>query len=295
MPEVLMFPTQPTRCVIDIVGFNNVYYFENGKEFFHTPERHDFWEMLYVDKGRIVAITDGNGRVLEQGQVIFHEPGEIHAHISDKQVSNNVFVVSFTANNRNMEFFKKKTFTLDKTSRILLSLFIKEAQNALGQLCGDFNDKNDLDFSEEQFGASQLMRCHFTELLIKLIRGGANQSDRFSTDAESRLLAKNSTAEMIIDYLENSIHTNLTLDCLYNRFFMGKSQLNAIFRSYTGKSPMQYYNDLKITEAKRLLREDNYTIGQISDTLCYSNIQNFSRAFKKTTGFSPSEYKNSIL
>jgi len=290
-----MFSTQTARNEIRIIGFNNVYYFEHGKEFFHTPEKHEFWEMLYVDKGRIVAITDGNGRVLEQGQVIFHEPGEIHAHISDKQVANNMFVVSFTAEGKSMEFFKKKTFTLDKTSRILLSLFIKEAQNALGQLCGDFDNKNDLNFSNEQFGASQLMQCHFTELLIKLIRGGADQTEHFSADAESRLLAKSSTAEMIIDYLENNIRATLTLDDLYNRFFMGKSQLNAIFRGYTGKSPMQYYSELKIAEAKKLLREDNYTVGQISDTLCYSNIQNFSRAFKKTTGFSPSEYKKSIL
>ena len=116
-----------------------------------------------------------------------------------------------------------------------------------------FDNQNDLDFSGEQFGASQLMQCHFTELLIKLIRGGANQSNLFSTDAESRLLAKNSTAEMIIDHLENNIRSALTLDDLYKRFFIGKSQLNAIFHGYTGKSPMQYYNDLKI-----VMDEDHY-------------------------------------
>ena len=68
-----------------------------------------------------------------------------------------------------------------------------------------------------------------------------------------------------------------------------------MFREKTGRSPMQYYADLKITEAKKLLREDNLSVSQITDALGYSGIHNFSRAFKKSTGFSPTEYKKSIL
>ena len=92
-----MFDMQPIKEEITIQGFNSIYYFELGKDFTHEPEAHDFWEMVYVDNGNIYAITDGVGCNLSQGQVIFHKPMELHAHISDKKAPNNMLVVAFTA------------------------------------------------------------------------------------------------------------------------------------------------------------------------------------------------------
>ncbi len=289
-----MYETKPIRREIEISGFNNVYYFEHGKEFSHTPERHPFWEMLYVDKGSIVAVTDGIGCVLEQGQAIFHEPGEVHAHLSDKQNTNNMLVVSFTTADCDMSFFKKKTFTFDETSRKLLSLFMQEAKRAIGSIAGDYNDKSELDFSNEKFGSTQLMQCYFTEFLIKLIRSGSGQSDRFYSNSESRSIAENSTVEMIIGYLERNVYNDVTLGELCDHFFIGKSQLNLLFHQYTGKSPMRYFTELKIKEAKKLLRESELSVTEIGERLCYSGIHNFSRAFKNITGYSPLKYKKSV-
>ena len=49
------------RKEIEITAFKSVYYFEHGTEFYHEPEQHNFWEIVYVDKGEIIAITDGIG------------------------------------------------------------------------------------------------------------------------------------------------------------------------------------------------------------------------------------------
>ena len=72
-------------------------------------------------------------------------------------------------------------------------------------------------------------------------------------------------------------------------------QVCKIFRENKGQSPMEYYMELKMREAKKLIRENNYTISQISDMLGYSSIHNFSRAFKKAVGLSPTAYKKSII
>ena len=290
-----MFTLKTVKNQVDINGFHSIYYFEFGKIFSHTPEKHNFWEMVYVDKGKIIAVTDGIGCSLQQGQVIFHEPGEIHAHISNQEVANNMLVVSFSSQSPVMDFFRKKTFTLDKTTRTLLSLFLQEAKNALGTIPSDYNNKTDLDFSEEKFGSTQLMACHFTEFLIKLFRSGTELSERFYPNSESRFIAKNSTVEQMVDYLKNHVYDTVTLTDLCNHFMIGKSQLTLIFKEFTQKTPMQYYAELKILEAKKLLREDTLSVSEITDLLCYSGIHNFSRVFKKITGFSPTEYKKSIL
>lgn len=208
--------------------------------------------------------------------------------------SNNLLVVSFSCNSPCMESFKKnKVFTLDKTSKTLLSLFINEANNALLQIPNRFYDHKPLDFSKEEFGASQLMECHFTEFLIKLIRSNFIDEDDIQHE-ENRENNEENSAELISEYLKGNIYNCITLNDLCEHFFLRKSQLTVIFKNFSGKSPMQYYAALKISEAKKLLREDKLSVSEISDKLNFSCIHSFSRAFKKSTGFSPSDYRKSI-
>ncbi len=289
-----MFKTQKIKYEIEIEGFNSIYYFEFGKEFSHTPEKHDFWEMVYVDGGEIIAITNGIGCTLKQGQVIFHEPMEIHAHISDNRVANNMLVVSFTSDSEIMKYFKNKTFTLDKTSKTLLSLFVEEAKNALGTIPADYEDKGDLNFLPAVFGSTQLLQCYFTEFLIRLIRSGNSLSSNVSSSKKSRDIANNSISELICDYMKHNIYSNITLKDICSQFLQGKTQLCKIFRESTGQSPMDYYMNLKINEAKKLIREKNHSVTEISDMLGYSSIHIFSRAFKKAVGMPPTAYAKRI-
>jgi len=289
-----MFQMKKVNQELVIDGFNSIYYFEFGKDFSHTPERHDFWEMVYVDNGKINAITNGIGCTLEQGQAILHEPNETHAHISDSKVSNNMLVVSFTTQSEVMKYFKNKTFTLDKAGRTLLSLFVDEAKNALGNIPGDYENKNDLQFVSTIFGSSQLLHCYFTEFLIRLIRSGSTLSENVTISKKSRDIANYSLSELICEFMRNNIYSDITLKDVCSQFLLGKTQLCKIFRESIGQSPIEYYIDLKIKEAKKLIRENNYSISQISDMLRYSSIHIFSRAFKKSTGMSPSAYKKRI-
>lgn len=290
-----MFEMQKIKYDIEITGFHSIYYFEFGKDFSHTPERHNFWEMVYVDSGRINAVTNGIGCTLEQGQAIFHEPMEIHAHVSDNRVPNNMLVISFTCDSEIMKFFKKKTFTLDKLGKTLLSLFLEEAKNALGKIPDDYHNTDNLRFTSAVIGSSQLLQCYLTELLIHLVRSGSAFSKSVSSDKASRDIANNSMSELICEYMKENIYSALTLRDICRHFLSGKTRLCEIFHESMGESPMEYYMNLKIKEAKKLLREKNYSVSQISDMLGYSSIHNFSRAFKKAVGFSPTAYSKKIL
>ncbi len=290
-----MYKLQPIQVHIQLRGFHSLYYFEHGKHFTHTPEQHDFWEMVYVDRGNIVALTDSIGYPMQEGQAIFHEPGEVHAHVSDKREANNMLVIAFSADGAQLEFFRKKIFTLDATAKKLLSLFITEAKNALGSIPNRYDDKSDLDFSHEKFAATQLMQCYFCEFLIHLVRSGNAQSDKLTASAEARSIAQNSLAALVVAYLKENLYTPLLLQDVCDHFLLGKSQLCSIFKQYTGESLMSYYATLKLQEAKKLLREEHMSVGEIAEALGFSSIHIFSRAFKKATGFSPTAYKKSVL
>lgn len=288
-----MQPLTKSETVLSIDGFHNIYYFEFNKDHSHPIEVHNYWEMVYVDMGSVLAVTDQTSIPLEQEQVIFRSPGETHAHVSNKEHSNNLLVVSFSCGSPCMAFFKQhKVFTLDKTAKMLLSLFVNEAKNALGQIPNRFSDHAPLDFSKETFGASQLMAHHFSEFLIKLIRN--HSADSRHTVVKERQPDENDQAQRITDYLKAHIYENIGLSELCDAFFLRKSQLSLLFRNEFGTSPMKFLNELKIAEAKKLLREDNYSVSEIAEMLGYSCIHSFSRSFKTITGFCPTEYKKSI-
>ena len=192
------------------------------------------------------------------------------------------------------EFFDKKIFTLGKTEKTLLTLFLKEARVALGKITDDYHDTAPLDFSSAPRGSFQLLECYLTEFLLVLLRGGDESGSTILRSENSRALGQSSLTELIVAYLEENVNGAITLSDICTRFFIGKTQLCRLFDDHVGKSPMEYFSNLKIKEAKKLLRQGELSVSRIADLLSYSSIHNFSRSFKKTVGISPTDYRKKI-
>lgn len=287
------FEMVPVQTELVIEGFHSVYYFEFDPNFYHLPEKHDFWEMVYVDAGRIDAIVDGIGCTLSKGQVIFHKPMESHSHIANHKDASNLLVVSFSCHSPLMNEFDKKIFSLEKAPQTILSLFLKEAKNALGELPGEYENKAPLDFSHAKLGSVQLMQCYLVEFLFSLLRSKEGAVAMRHTEA-SRRMAESTLADGIARYIESHVEEVPSLETLCRHFSISKAYLCRIFKTGTGSSPVDYWISLKIKEAKRLLREGEYNITQIADRLGYASIHHFSRTFKRVTGTSPTAYQSLI-
>lgn len=70
---------------------------------------------------------------------------------------------------------------------------------------------------------------------------------------------------------------------------------STIFKQYTGTCFTDYVTENKIDKAKKLLRETDYKIYEISNMLGYQNAYYFSKVFKKVTGMTPSEFSGKQL
>ncbi len=289
------FETKRIKKEINVEGFNAIYYFEFNKNFYHSEEIHPFWELVYVDSGKINAIANGIGVSLSQGQVVFHKPNEPHSHISNKVDPNNLLVISFTCESEAMSFFDGKIFTLGKSEKKILSLFLEESKKALGKISGSFEDKAPIDFSNASFGAVQLMSALLEEFLISLIRENHESTSEIKAGYESKKIVENTLAEAIKEYLSENIYGNMNLEQLCRRFNISKSYLCKIFKENYGKGVIDFYLNLKIKEAKKLIRTEKYTISQISDMLMFSCIHHFTRSFKRFTGITPTAYKKSVV
>ncbi len=69
--------------------------------------------------------------------------------------------------------------------------------------------------------------------------------------------------------------------------------ISNIFRKLNSKSPLQFIQERKMLEAKRLLIYTTRQIKEIAYEVGFEDIQTFSRFFKRNEGVSPSKYKES--
>ena len=69
--------------------------------------------------------------------------------------------------------------------------------------------------------------------------------------------------------------------------------LSALFSSVEGLTVEQYIILQRIEKAKELLTYNEASLSQIADELGYSSVQHLSQQFKKVTGLTPSQFKNS--
>ncbi len=98
----------------------------------------------------------------------------------------------------------------------------------------------------------------------------------------------------IQDWMHNQFHTALTLDAIAQRFGMSVRSLNRRFRQATGRSPMQYLQQIRLDNAKELLRSTNLTVAEVAFACGYADNSYFSAQFRRSISLSPRAYRDLV-
>lgn len=284
-PEVLFTLEKPIR----ITGLYSFHYMENSKSFYFPGERHDFWEMVYVDSGEISVLADSTGHLLRQGDVIFHKPMEFHTIAADLKHPHNIMVTCFEVSGSAMDFFRGKSFSLDSTLKKVLLRFMTRCRELFSNTTDSRRERPPCGTHEQS--VFQLAIGYLEEFLLLLMQHSPD-GDTMSLRAKKNV--ENALADDILEYMEANVLSNLTLKDLCDRYHMGKSYLCQVFKQQTGKALIDTFIDLKITRAKHMIRSGELNFTQIADALGYSGLHHFTRTFKARTGMSPGTYSKSI-
>ncbi|WP_069998969.1 response regulator [Cellulosilyticum sp. I15G10I2] len=91
-------------------------------------------------------------------------------------------------------------------------------------------------------------------------------------------------------YINQNIYVKMTLPEVAEKLEISSGYLSTIFKKVEGKSFSDYVAEVKISEAKKLLKEDNYKIYEVSAKLGYDDPYYFSKLFKKVASMTPTEF-----
>ena len=277
--------------IISIHKIVTLNYFEFENDFCYQGEKHNFWELVYVDKGKLSVETEEKTITLNQGECIFHKPNEFHSHKADGVIAPNYFVICFVCNSQHMNIFRKKHFKLSEKQRVYIANIIAEAKQVFDLPENKPDDQKLKVFTDELIGGQQMIRMYLEQLLILLLRqeyGTVNKIVPGETGTESHI------AIQMKRKLDMNVYQRISVEEFCREMQYSKAYLSKIFLAEFGTTIHGYITRAKIKEAKSLIRERTYNFTQISDMLCFSNPLYFSRVFKRETGMSPSEYKNSV-
>lgn len=92
--------------------------------------------------------------------------------------------------------------------------------------------------------------------------------------------------------MQNNLARSFKFEQLCEEFAISCTRMK--FRAKHGIGVMEYFNRLKIEQAKRLISEESATVSEIAERLGSSSLHYFSKQFKRIMDMTPSEYARSI-
>lgn len=279
------------QSIVNISKIVTIHYYEFDKNFVFKGEKHDFWEMVYVDKGKVQIQRDKKEINLKQGEIIFHQPNEFHS-IRALDSSPNFFVISFVCNSPLMAYFKKYHTLLNKTLKPFISSIINEAESTylIPKNCPFL--KKLLKKENAPIGGEQLIKTYLEQFLILLTRNIEKKNEPSIFPSKESMETHLITSAKA--FLEEKTEEPFRVSDLCTALGYSKTYLSNLFREQTGDTLASYAIKTKIKTAKQLIRDGNLNFSQISDKLSFDNPQYFSRVFKRVTNMTPTEFKLSL-
>lgn len=107
-------------------------------------------------------------------------------------------------------------------------------------------------------------------------------ADKFEDDDKMKL---------IYEFVQNNFSEKITLEDVSEVATMSPVSFNRFIKKRTGKTFVNYLNDIRVGYASRWLVEKDLSISEIAFKSGFNNIANFNRIFKSVKKTTPSQYR----
>lgn len=189
---------------------------------------------------------------------------------------------------------KQLTSAIKKFNGTSIS-YIKDIYYRLFLKIFDFAIKRNLDLNESlnsNYVFEEILKCPNIFYLENILIDNINKLFILLKDKTS----KNSPALLVLEYINSHYSDpNLCLEQISKSTFLTPAYICVIFKEYTSTTVNKYINEYRIEKAKILLQNHNISISDIADKVGYSDGNYFSKIFRKSTSYTPSEYRRNFF
>lgn len=247
----------PTINIPEIMAY---YYTIKSPNYKFKGEKHNLYELTFVDRGTLDTSIDGINYTLNSSDLIIYGKNQFHTQAVNNDLSCSYLTIMFDMKCDDESLICNKVFHCRKELYKIIRTFAK-------------NISSELPYSEN------LILSNFHEIIIRLFQYDYLDVDDAKLSTEAQQHFQDEILEGILDYINKMICSPITIEELCSKFAISRSSLQTLFKNNLNTSPKKYINDLKLSKSKELIKENKYTISEIAFMLGFNSIHYFSRAF----------------
>ncbi len=230
--------------------------------------RHDY-HFLYVHSGWLTIEIDDKTYRVESGQCVVYFPGVKQRYTFLTEGNSTVYYLYFTGTcvDEVMTYLKpRKDYIYTITDRTTFE--------------GLFH---------------RILSLHNTKDATYILEENAVLLQIISIVCKSSLQLKPSSRQSDImiacNYMQEHFREQIDLKECASKLHFSLSNFSHLFTKAIGQSPYKYILNLRIDEAKSLLKYSSMNIQEVAIIVGFKDPLYFGRLFRKYTGLSPSEYR----
>ena len=243
-----------------------------------NPHTHNHYALYYLLQGSRKFFIKNRFYLLNPGDFVITKPNTIHYTMSADSDIHERVMLNFTDD---IILSKVKPFAqkLCDTQHII----IPDKDRSLIE---ELLEKISCEYRNSDKYSSVLEGLLLNELLTAVLRIQNANTPTDSPDAES-----GTEFDKIIEYINNNLNTNISLDDVAAFSNFSKSHFSRIFKKMTGVTFLDYLQLQRVNKAKKMLEQTQFSITEIANECGFSSSGYFATVFKRYFGTSPLSFR----
>ena len=265
-----------------LTGIRIVVFDNNYNEILAYPESHcDFCALMHANESSRCKCLESNENSFQNCRetsqlVIYH----CHAGLVEATAPliDNGIVIGFIMFGQITDMENKQEIT-EHLHSVIAEYQLKSKTDSVSNVNGVSLYTVTSKTSEQILAAAKILEaCTFYVLLKDMI---SLQRQNFMQNLNS--------------FLQEHLSEDLSIERLMREFQISRNKLYESANNYLGTGIAEHIKNLRIQEAKRLLKETDLQIMQISEKTGFADYNYFCRVFKKEVGVPAKKYRKQLL
>ncbi len=273
-----------------------------GKGAFVKHHWHEEVELLYFSGGQFRLEINMESFPVQSECFYFINPGELHSVISETADSYWEDAVVFSPDILSFDSYDHAQIHLIhpiQKGRLLFPRYITpehaaflpirnafmDITRAFGQMASEASPIKDSSLVTDDLTSQLYIKSSLLYILATL------SEHRLFTPTEKNLDKRVESIKTALTYIKDNYREKIYLSDLAEQTNLNEQYFCRLFKKAIGHSPMEYINEYRIKQTRRLLEETNLSVTEICLECGYNNLGNFLREFRKYTGTTPLQYR----
>jgi len=246
------------------------------------PHQHaELFQLLYVQRGQAQVEIEGVRSVVDEAAIQVVPPLTVHGFRFSADIQGHV-----------LTFGTALVADLEQRLGAPLSVLTKAACYPLGK--DRVRLRNLVETLQQEYQGHEPSRVTLLEALVTALmvwisrRQQLGQAPRNRDERDRQLLGQ------YLRLVEAHYREHLSVEDFAARMNIQSLQLNQLCRALSGQTALQVVHQRLLLEARRNLIYTRMSIGQLSDSLGFSDPTYFARFFKRLSGQTPNGYRRSV-